>query len=91
MIGEPSEREGGRSQRRENEARMSLLANEAEVSTNESQASGGAFRSGYRIASLEGDLECGGHAAAFERESRFLTEKPAQAMLAPFPIRPLLA
>jgi hypothetical protein len=51
----------------------------------------GAFRFSYRVASLGGDLECGGHAAAFERESRFIAEKPAQAMLAPFPIRPLLA
>jgi hypothetical protein len=33
-------------------------------------------------------LDCGGHAAAFERESRFLAEKPAQAMLAPSTIQP---
>jgi hypothetical protein len=32
--------------------------------------------------------ECGGHAAAFERESRFLAEKAAQAMLAPSTIQP---
>ena len=42
-------------------------------------------------ASLGGDLECGGRAAAFDRVRRFIAEKPAQAMLAPFPIRPLLA
>jgi hypothetical protein len=48
----------------------------------------GAFRFSYRVASLGGDLECGGHAAAFERESRFLAEKAAQAMLAPSTIQP---
>jgi hypothetical protein len=43
------------------------------------------------VASLGSDVECGGHAAAFERVRRFIPEKPAQAMLAPIPIRPLLA
>jgi hypothetical protein len=48
----------------------------------------GAFRFSHRVASLGGDLECGGHAAAFDRESRFIAEKPAQAMLAPSTIQP---
>jgi hypothetical protein len=51
----------------------------------------GAFRFSYRVAPLGGDLECADRAAAFERVGRFIAEKPAQAMLAPFPIRPLLA